>query len=77
MVRTVKTSKPAKSMPVARKAKSKPPFAAQANAPLGPNQFEIAERAYYLYLERGRHPGGDFDDWLRAEQELREASHPS
>jgi len=76
MVKTVKTSKPAKSKPVTRKVKSKPPVTAQANAPLERSQSEIAERAYYLYLERVRHSGSDFDDWLRAERELRDASHP-
>jgi len=74
MVKIVKKSKPATSKPVVRKAKSKPPFAAQAKAPLEPSQFAIAERAYYFYLERVRQSGSDFDDWLRAERELREAS---
>lgn len=32
----------------------------------------IAERAYHLYLERGRQPGDPFADWLTAERELRE-----
>ena len=32
---------------------------------------EIAHRAYELYLSRGREDGGDLDDWLRAERELR------
>jgi hypothetical protein len=32
----------------------------------------IAERAYHLYLERGRQPGDPFADWLEAERELRE-----
>jgi hypothetical protein len=76
MVKAVKTSLPAKSRPVARKAKSKPPLATQANAPQEPSRSEIAERAYYLYLERVGKYGGEVDDWLRAERELREASHP-
>jgi hypothetical protein len=33
---------------------------------------KIAERAYHLYLERGRQPGDPFADWLTAERELRE-----
>jgi hypothetical protein len=74
MAKTVNTSKPAKSKPVARKAKSKPPFTALATPPLEPSQFEIAERAYYLYLQRVRKYGSDFDDWLRAEREPRETS---
>jgi hypothetical protein len=35
-----------------------------------PSSAEIAKRAYELYLERGRRPGGEADDWLQAEREL-------
>jgi hypothetical protein len=31
---------------------------------------EISDRAYELYLQRGREPGKDVEDWVRAEQEL-------
>jgi hypothetical protein len=31
---------------------------------------EIRRRAYEIYLERGEQPGGELDDWLRAEREL-------
>jgi hypothetical protein len=31
----------------------------------------IEHRAYELYLDRGSDPGHDFDDWLRAERELK------
>ncbi|MBI5482567.1 MAG: DUF2934 domain-containing protein [Deltaproteobacteria bacterium] len=31
----------------------------------------VAERAYQLFLARGGEHGHDFDDWVRAEQELR------
>lgn len=34
----------------------------------------IALRAYELFEERGREPGRDVDDWLRAEHELKQAS---
>ncbi len=27
-------------------------------------------RAYEIYLERGKQPGRDLDDWLKAEREL-------
>jgi hypothetical protein len=37
-------------------------------------QDAIALRAYELFEERGREPGRDVDDWLRAERELREAT---
>ena len=42
--------------------------------PAGPGvetRDQIAERAYHLYLERGRQPGDPFADWLTAERELR------
>jgi Protein of unknown function (DUF2934) len=32
---------------------------------------EIARHAYELYVSRGREDGGDLDDWLQAERELR------
>ena len=38
---------------------------------------EIAERAYALYLARGCEPGRDLNDWLQAEQELREITQPA
>ena len=31
----------------------------------------IAVRAYHIYLERGGRAGDDFEDWIRAERELR------
>lgn len=35
-------------------------------------QAEVAEVAYALFLERGGLHGHDIDDWLRAEQMVRE-----
>ena len=35
-------------------------------------QDDIAQRAYALYLARGKEDGRDVDDWLAAELELRE-----
>ena len=35
-----------------------------------PTHDEIAARAYQLFLERGREPGHELDDWLQAEYEL-------
>jgi outer membrane protein TolC len=32
----------------------------------------IRRRAYELYEERGREDGRELDDWLRAEEELRQ-----
>jgi len=37
----------------------------------------IRRRAYELYLSRGGHHGGDFDDWLAAERELADRGEPS
>jgi hypothetical protein len=36
-----------------------------------PSYEEIQQRAYELFLERGCEHGGDAEDWLAAEQELR------
>lgn len=36
-----------------------------------PTEQDIRERAYQIYLERGRQPGHDVDDWFQAERELR------
>ena len=35
-----------------------------------PSQERISARAYELYQSRGREPGQDLKDWLRAEQEI-------
>ena len=37
-----------------------------------PSDEEIRARAYEMYLERGGDHGRDFDDWVRAERELRQ-----
>jgi hypothetical protein len=34
---------------------------------------DVAQRAYDLYLARGREPGHDVEDWLQAERDLRGA----
>jgi hypothetical protein len=41
------------------------------------DQNEIARRAFRLYEVRGRVPGHDLDDWLAAEEALREERTPS
>ncbi len=35
---------------------------------------EIAARAYALFLARGRQHGADWEDWFRAEEEVRRTS---
>ena len=43
-----------------------------ANAEQGnPGYDEIAEAAYHRFLRRGGQDGGDVDDWIEAERELR------
>lgn len=39
--------------------------------PGNPGYDEIAEAAYHRYLGRGARDGGDFDDWVEAERDLR------
>ncbi len=51
------------SLPTAKKSRS---------TKSAPTHEEIALRAYEIYLEREGSPGDAFDDWTRAERELRE-----
>ena len=44
---------------------------ATAPAP-SPTYDDIARRAYELYQQRGAADGQEWDDWLRAETELKE-----
>lgn len=52
----------------------------QAGAPRGARaktdapRDAIAQRAYALYVARGRTDGHDLDDWLDAERELQRGS---
>jgi hypothetical protein len=39
--------------------------------PSQPSDDDIRVRAYHRYLERGGREGGDFDDWLEAEKDLK------
>jgi hypothetical protein len=41
-----------------------------AVAPDSTREHEIRRRAHEIYLERGREPGCDVEDWLQAEREL-------
>lgn len=47
------------------------PVPEHANIPPEPTQDAIARRAYELFCERGCANGQDVEDWLQAEQELR------
>jgi len=35
-----------------------------------PTESQIRARAYQIYLQRGRQPGHNTDDWLQAEYDL-------
>jgi hypothetical protein len=39
-------------------------------------EYDIARRAYELYLARDCEDGHDVDDWLQAERELQGEEHP-
>ena len=41
------------------------------NGPKDSSKEEITHLAYGLYLERGCEPGRDIEDWLKAENVLR------
>ena len=46
----------------------------RTDGPVNVTETEIACRAYNLYLARGCEPGHQLEDWLQAEQELRQRS---
>ena len=48
------------------------PIRAGENGEPSPTSAEIGCRAYEIFLERGSSHGHDLDDWLQAEQELKE-----
>jgi len=66
------------------KGEPKAPRAGRARAPKNgatgelhlqphPSEDDIRLRAYHIYLERGGVDGGDVDDWVMAEKELKVA----
>ena len=50
----------------------KHPHQQGSNGEQNPDPKKIERRAYELSLERGSDTGHDFEDWLRAERELKE-----
>jgi hypothetical protein len=44
--------------------------------PIAPNEEQIRERAYEIYVAGGRADGHDLSDWLTAERQLKELSQP-
>jgi hypothetical protein len=46
-------------------------FVATTTTSEKPSYEEIAEAAYHRYLNRGASHGGDLDDWIEAERQLK------
>ena len=59
------------SLPEERVIEEESQFYREAGV-LAPTHEQIAERAYALYVARGRTFGYDLDDWLKAEKQLSE-----
>ena len=56
----------------ARKAKNSTPSSVSLNPPTPIDiEAQIRQRAYELYVERGRMDGFENEDWIKAEQEIR------
>lgn len=70
-----KTARRTAAKPAGAEAAATVGAATEVARPPEPTTEQIAERAYFLSLERTG-PGGPLDDWLRAERELRNGSIP-
>ena len=55
----------------AERARQAPGDTVAARPSEDPTDEQIRARAYEMYLERGGDHGLDFDDWVRAERELK------
>ncbi len=55
------------------------PLPTTQNEPKRPtiSEADVRLRAYELYLQRGATPGNELEDWLQAEQELRQGARRS
>lgn len=62
-----------KAEPMAASRVGAPAVATSQDVVVGalPSHDEIAQRAFELYQTRGYGDGGELNDWLRAERELR------
>jgi hypothetical protein len=56
---------------VGRTAATRKPTTVTVKSPRTINEAMIRERAYQIYLKRGRGPGNPVSDWAQAERELR------
>jgi len=59
-----------------RKSENGAPQNADGMMVAGIDRDLVSQRAYERYVARGKEDGQDVDDWLRAEQELRERRNP-
>jgi hypothetical protein len=62
----------ARRAPSTRAASREAVEAREAAVDHTPEEDAIARRAYEIYESRGGDHGGDLDDWLQAEREVRE-----
>jgi hypothetical protein len=55
-----------------RPLKAQKPQEMKANTSELPLEEQIRQRAHEIYLQRGGDAGSDMDDWLQAEDEIRQ-----
>jgi hypothetical protein len=65
-------SPPASQATTAKEETGLQPSPADARPDPAPSREQIAQRAYEIYQQRGGGEGQEMDDWIRAEQELKE-----
>ena len=68
---TVSSSRVQSSIDIATQIDSATDMQAASADQVNPAYDEIAEAAYHRFLRRGGQDGGDVDDWVEAERDLR------
>ena len=68
MAKRTLTSTAPRKRATTKKTNGAAPVPGAAHAP---TDDDIRVRAYHRFLERGGRSGGDFDDWLEAEKDLK------
>jgi hypothetical protein len=68
VAKSAKAAKPAKAAKAAKAADKLTASRKRTTTPPKPSHGEIAERAYFIYVEEGRYD--ELENWLRAEWEL-------
>ena len=80
-VKPASKAKPAVKAPAAKKATVAKTVNAPAKKPAGKKSTisqdelmkRIQDRAYYIWLEKGKPEGADYDNWKQAEAEMKAA----